>query len=411
MEKPAVEAEAISPANISLKLVLLLGLFQAMISLSIEVYVPALPAISRALSGGSETLGMTMTGFFLGIALGQAIWGPISDRLGRKRLLFAGIGLYCIAAIGCAFASSGLEMIIWRTLQAIGASAPPVIASAMVRDIADQDEGPRVRSSMQVVSSAVGLTAPILGAQLLLFGWRFVFVAMALFAALLMLGLMRMSRQLPPDRPKAASLLGTFGAYGYLLTKRRFLGHLLPGVLMMAALGGYLSGSPFIFIDHFGWTPHQYGLLVSMTIVGMGSAAFLSRQIVKRVSSPRLLRWGLSFSFIAAAFLIMTDTFGPQEGLWLAVPLVLTISVIGLNNPNAAAGALEDFPDRAGAAAALYGATESVSAAAAAAIVATMADETPSTVCAIVFCASCLAGISHYLLIVRRDGILRQCRT
>jgi DHA1 family bicyclomycin/chloramphenicol resistance-like MFS transporter len=324
--------------------------------MAIDMYLPALPEIARGLgsaSGAQLTLGV----FFFGFGFGQLVYGPLSDRYGRRIPLIAGLVLFTAATIGCALAPSMPALIFLRFVQALGGCAGPVIARAMVRDLWPRERAARVLSVMVLIMSLAPLLAPIAGGQVLVWaGWRAIFWILAGFgifciaAALVVIG-----ETLPPERRAQRSVGGMIVAYAGLLMHRRYLSYALAGGMIYAGLFAYITGSPFVFITLYGVPPEHFGWVFGANVLGIMLVSSINGRIVVRVGIDRLLETGLAVGAVAGILLAVTAASGFGGFAGILVPLWFFVASIGMIGANAMAGALAIFPDRIGQASALAG--------------------------------------------------------
>jgi DHA1 family bicyclomycin/chloramphenicol resistance-like MFS transporter len=226
------------------RLALILGALTAIGPLAIDMYLPALPTIAREFGVDASVVQSSLAAYFIGIALGQAFYGPLSDRLGRKPSLYLGLTLFMISSIGCASAASVDALIAFRFLQALGGCAPIVIPRAIVRDYFDQAGSVRMLSVLMLVMGLAPILAPLIGGQLLVhFGWRAVFWLLTAYAAVwLTVVAALLPESLPSTRRARHPIREVLSVYWRLARDRRFMGHALAGALIFAGLLAYISG-------------------------------------------------------------------------------------------------------------------------------------------------------------------------
>jgi DHA1 family bicyclomycin/chloramphenicol resistance-like MFS transporter len=342
------------------RLVIILGALSAMGPLAIDMYLPSFPAIARELGTTPSSVEVTAAVYFIGLAVGQAGYGPIADRLGRKPPVYFGLVLFALAAIGCAMASSVRALIALRVLQALGGCAEMVVARAMVRDCFDQRDSIRVLSLLLLVMGVAPILAPLIGGQLLVhFGWRSVFVALAAYAlACLVAVKLRLPESLPPERRHRHSLAEVAGVYGMLLRDRAFVGYALCGGLVIAGMFGYIAGSPFVFIDLFGVAPERYGLIFGTNAIGIIGSSQINGQLARRVAPRAVLRTVLPVT-AAAGVVLVSDAYTGLGGFaGILAPLFLCVSSVGFVLPNTTVLAMAPHGRIAGSASAVLGTTQ-----------------------------------------------------
>jgi MFS transporter, DHA1 family, multidrug resistance protein len=401
-DSPPPASRASSAPHSLLRLTLILGALSAFTPLAVDMYLPGLPALERALATDAGKVQLTLSLFFLGLAVGQLFYGPLSDRFGRRGPLLAGNLLYVGASIACALSPDIDTLIVARFLQAFGSCAGLVIARAMVRDLFEPLEGARVMSLLMLVMGVAPILAPLLGGYVLVwFGWPAIFWFLAAFGLLTLvvarIGLPETNRARPEARLTIGSALRS---YRQLLLQRRFMGYTLASSLGMGGLFAYIAGSPFIFIDLFQVPPEAYGWIFGINAVGIIGMSQVNRALLRRFTLDEVLIVGLVVMACAGLALLGAAIFplGGLPGLWL--PLFVYIASLGTILPNAAASAMAGEAHRAGTAAALMGTLQFVLGAITSGLVAALHDGTALPMAAIV-AISGLGGLAARLVLVR----------
>jgi len=343
------------------RVTLILGALTAFPPLSIDIYLPSLPTLVRAFGTTDATVQLTLPAFFLGLALGQLFYGPLSDRYGRRPPLLIGIALYTLASAACAAAPSVEALLVGRFVQALGGSAGMTIAMAVVRDRFDPREGARTLSLLMLVMGVAPILAPLVGGWILvLFGWQAIFWVLALFGLLCFLAVLL---ALPESRPADAVRPGSVGAalanYGALIADRRFLGFALAGGFTISGMFAYITGSPTLFIDGFGVPAEDYGWLFGANAAGIVGVSQLNRRLLLTHPGARLLRAAVAANAAAGVALLVAGLAGAGLAV-LVVPLFVAVATVGAVLPNSTSGALAAYPERAGAASALIGSCQLV---------------------------------------------------
>ena len=338
-------------------LALILGALSAFGPLSIDMYLPSFAAISRDLEASQAQVQFTLAVFFGGLGLGQAFYGPISDRYGRRRPLCFGVTLFVLAGAACALARSIEGLMAWRFVQSIGGCAGIVIARAVVRDRFDERESARVFSLLMLVMGLAPILAPLIGGQILvLFGWRAIFWTLAGFGlACLTAVVLVLGESLPSERRTAGGLSDALRVYARLLSDRAFMRFNLSGALAIAGMFAYIFGSPFVFMQIHGVRPDRYGWLFGLNALGLIGASQLNRMALGRVAGAGILSRAL-YVTAAAGLALLIEAWTGAGGLpALLLPLFVYIASLGFVLPNVTAAALAPQGRNAGSASAMLG--------------------------------------------------------
>ncbi|WP_370418917.1 Bcr/CflA family multidrug efflux MFS transporter [Streptomyces sp. QH1-20] len=359
--EPVTDAGRIPAARrTSLLLTLVLGGLSALPPLSMDMYLPALPEVTDSLRSPAATVQLTLTACLMGMALGQLVVGPMSDKWGRRRPLLAGMVIYVLATAVCALASTAELLIAFRLIQGLAGAAGIVIARAVVRDLYDGVAMARFFSTLMLVSGVAPVIAPVIGGQVLrVTDWRGVFVVLTVVGVLLTLVVWRrLDETLPPGRRQTGGLGEALRAMRGLLADRVFTGYMLAGGFAFAALFAYISASPFVVQDIYGASPQTFSLLFGVNSIGLVLVGQINGKVlVGRVSLDKALAAGLAVVVLASvALLLMTSgVFGKPGLLPIATGLFVLMSAMGLTLPNTNAQALMRSRDAAGSASALLG--------------------------------------------------------
>lgn len=361
MAAPAELADtAAPPGPAGRQPIVLLGSISALAALSLDMYVPGLPALAADLHTTASAAQLTLTSCLIGLALGQLFTGPFSDAHGRRRPLLAAMVVYTVGSVLCALAPSIWLLIPLRLVQGAAGGAAIVVATAAVRDRgANGTATAKLFAALMVVNGIAPIAAPVVGGQLLHWTtWRGVFLVLAgIGAVLLAASVPLFGESLPPHRRRTAGGLGALlPVYRRLLRDRVFVGCLLGNGLALGAMFGYISGSPFVLQEIHGLSAQQYSLVFASNGAGIVLCSQLSHWLVGRVSPRTLMLAGLSGS-TAGGFGVLLSTLS-GAGLPVLLPLLfLNVACLGLVLPNAGALALDGHADAAGAAASLLGPT------------------------------------------------------
>ncbi|PZG91574.1 Bcr/CflA family drug resistance efflux transporter [Streptomyces sp. NTH33] len=344
----------------SLLVTLILGGLTATPPLAMDTYLPALPEVTRSLHAPAATVQLTLTACLVGMALGQLVVGPMSDRWGRRRPLLAGLAVYVLATALCALAPDIEVLIAFRLLQGLSGAAGIVIARAVVRDLYDGVAMARFFSTLMLISGVAPIVAPLIGGQILrVTDWRGVFVVLTVVGVLLgAVVWARLPETLPPAERHSGGVGETLGSMRGLLADRAFTGYLLTGGFAFAALFAYISASPFVIQEIYGASPQTFSLLFGLNSVGLIVVGQINGKVlVGRVRLDRVLAVGLAVVVLAAAALLLmaAGALGDVGLVPVAAALFVLMSAMGITMPNTQALALTRTRRHAGSASALLG--------------------------------------------------------
>jgi MFS transporter, DHA1 family, multidrug resistance protein len=339
------------------RLLLIIGPLSGLGSLCVDMYLPALPSISRDLHAGTSAAQASLTTCLVGLALGQVLIGPVSDRLGRRRPLLFGLVAFIVAAAGCAVAPNIYVFLAFRFLQGLGGAAGIVVSRAIVRDRYEGPEAARFYSMLMTVVGVGPLLAPQLGAALLALGsWRSLFAALAVAGLVLMaVAYLFLPETLAPASRGTDTLGATLRAMRSVITDRAFLVNALACGIGFGAIFSYVSGAPFALENVFGLSPALFGIAFGVNGGGLIIASHLNGRLVGHLGPMRLFTYGavgLAAGSVALLVVIATHALGLFAVL---ACMFLVLSSNGFVTPNAMALALNDFPQAAGSASALLG--------------------------------------------------------
>ncbi|MFG3256184.1 multidrug effflux MFS transporter [Streptomyces sp. NPDC048172] len=360
---PASEPTLTRRRRTGLLLTFILGGLTALPALSMDMYLPALPEVSGVLHTPAATAQLTLTACLLGLAVGQLVVGPMSDRFGRRRPLLIGMSGYVVASAACAFAPTIETLTVFRLIQGLAGSAGIVIARAVVRDMYDGLAMARFFSTLMLISGVAPILAPVFGGQVLRFtDWRGVFLVLAVIGLALVLVVLRaLPETLAREDRHTGGLPDALRTMGRLLGDRVFTGYLLMASFTFAALFSYVSASPFVVQEIYGASPQTFSLLFMVNSIGLVALGQLNGKVlVGRVPLDRVIAFGLcQIGLAAAALVVMTSgVFGKVGLVPLAAGLFVLMSGMGLVMPNANSQALMRTPHAAGSASALLGTSQ-----------------------------------------------------
>jgi len=343
-----------------LRMIVVLGLLVALGPLTIDMYLPALPRIADELSVSSSVVQLTLTGTLAGLALGQLIIGPLSDSLGRRRPLMAGIVLHMVASLCCLFAPNIATLGVARGLQGVGAAAAMVVAIAIVGDLFADSVAATVMSRLMLVLGVAPVIAPSLGAAVLLHAsWHWVFAVLVVLAGLLLLlAALALPETLPAEHRRPLKVRGIIATYGELLSDVKFVILVLVGALGMSGLFAYIAGASFVLQGTYGLDQQAFALVFGAGAVALIGATQFNVVLLKRFTPQTIVVWALAASALTGVVFVGLAGADVDGLAAFLVPVWLILAAMGFVIPNAPAVALGRHPDAAGTAAALLGAAQ-----------------------------------------------------
>jgi DHA1 family bicyclomycin/chloramphenicol resistance-like MFS transporter len=386
------------------RLAIILGALTAMGPLAIDMYLPALPGIARELGVPITAVQDSLSSYFIGISCGQAVYGPLSDRFGRKPALYLGLAIFISASLGCAFTTSVWQLVVFRFLQALGGCAPLVVPRAVVRDYFDGRESVRMLSMLVLVMMLGPILAPFIGGQLLVrFGWRSVFFVLAGYGLVwLVLAAWLLPESLQPGQRRRESIAAIAATYLRILRDRVYLGWVLSGGLIFAGLLAYISGSPFVYIELFHVDPQWFGVYFGTNAIGLMIASQINRYMAGRVRPEAIVRVVLPFAVAASATLLVDAYSGFGGFAGILVPLFCFVICHGFVGPNTTALAMSPYGAMAGSASALMGTLQFVLGAASGSLVSAFGNGTAVPFAAVI--AGCgLCAFMAFLAMPRQQ--------
>lgn len=384
---------------------LLLGSLTAFGAMTIDLYLPALPAIARDYAVAPAMVQLTLTAFFVGMALGQLVYGPVSDRIGRRPTIIFGCALYTLASVACAMAPNIELMVVARFVQALGCCSGMVVVRAVVRDRYDHRDSARIFSQFMLVLAVAPLFAPALGSWLVMvMDWRAVFLALALFGlSMLMAVWFRLDESRSAATAQAARDESVLASYLDVMKQRRILGYMLVGSANGATLFAYISTAPDLIIASWGYSEWEFSLIFALIAVAIVGSSQVNRwALLHRTPDWVLQTCTLVASGLGLGLLVMVWLGAPPVPVMIAMAVVLASN--GFIGGNAMAGALSMDPLRAGTISGLLGAATFVMGALTSAAAAAMHDGTARPLALTLFAALLMALASYHLLAKARAG-------
>lgn len=372
--------------------------------MSIDMYLPALPAMAEALKTTDSALQLTITAFLLGFGLGPLLLGPLSDSIGRRRVLIACVSMFIIMSLLCAFATSIEELIAYRIVQALSGGSATTIARTIVHDIHQGDKAAKALSSLMMVMSLALMASPAIGGQLLnFFGWRSLFLTLAGIGIVSLCSIIfLLPETLKQEHRQPFRVIAILSSYGRILASKPAMGFMMAGAFSSGAMFAYLAATPFIYIDYYGLDPTLYGAFFALNMAGAILINGVNMRIVTRYGYRHMLILGSILLLATALFLIaiVSTGFGGLLGIVAAVFAIVGLShIIGTNGLT---GTLGLFHDRAGAASATFAASRFIAGMAATMLISLLNDGTAwalGTVvllCAIMTMVAAIVAVTTY---------------
>jgi MFS transporter, DHA1 family, multidrug resistance protein len=364
--------------KIEFRFLLILSTLLAFASISTDLYLPAMPAMSVALGASQNTLQLTVSGYLIGFSIGQLFWGPIGDRFGRRIPIAVGLLFFVSGSAGCALSTDVWQLIGCRVVQALGACAAVALGRAMVRDLYDRDQAARVLSTLMTIMAIAPLLGPSVGGLILRVApWPAIFWTLVLIGLVTLAGLFTVPETLRPERRNTERLSSAFIAYGHLIGNRRLLGYAGAIGFFYSGVFAGISSSSFAYIDYHHLSPQLYGLVFAVGTIGLMAANLVNSRLVTRFGSDRMLLVGTIGATLSGATLAVVTATDLGGVFGLAAALWLFTAMNGFISANAVAGAMASFPMRAGAVSALIGAIQNGSGVIGSAVAGAFADGTP----------------------------------
>lgn len=349
---PPASLRATHPGSIAL-----LTFMVALNQMSMGLYLPSMPTMAEALATTVGQVQLTLTMFVAGFAVSQLVWGPVTDRFGRRPTLLVGLVVFTVAGAACAMAETVEQLIVFRFFQAIGACAGQVVARSIVRDTTEGAESAKVMSYIALAMSLSPAVTPSIGGQLhALFGWRSNFGLLAVVGLVLAaIAVARLPETTRGKVPDALQLVPMLRNYGRLLRDRSYLGYILTIGGMFGCLMAYQTGSPFVLMTELGWSPQAYGLLILFNVFGFLTGSLVAARLAPRLGIRRMVRISAVVVLASGLLLLAFPLAGHVSTAAVIAPMMLFLFGMGIGIPSAMAGSLQGFPYIAGSASALMG--------------------------------------------------------
>ena len=338
-------------------LVLILGSLSALGPLAIDMYLPSFKAIAGDFNTSLARVEWTLATYFIGLSLGQLVYGPIADRFGRKRPLYTGLVIFALTSAACTFAMNVESLAALRFFQALGGCAQMVVARAVVRDLFEERRAARVFSALILVMGIAPIVAPVIGGWLVVgFGWQSIFWVQAGAAVLVLAAVARfLPESLPETRRKRRSMGEILAVYAQLFKHRLFMANTVSGSLASASLFAYIGGSPFVFMQYFGVSEAHFGYFFGANALGLIIAAQFNGAISERIDPRRSVRVAMCVATASVLVLLLIMLLEIGGFYIFLAPLFVFIASLGFILPSTTALALAPHGENAGSASAVYG--------------------------------------------------------
>ncbi len=373
-------------------IILILGALTMIGPFSIDMYLPGFPAIAKDLNTTIAEVQLSLASFFVGLSLGQLFSGPITDRFGRKKPLYVGLGLYMVASLACVFAPNVEMLIALRFVQALGGSVGMVVARAVVRDLYQPEEMAKIFSLLMLVMGVAPIIAPSLGGLLASsVGWQAIFLTLTIISASILLGMyLALPETKKPDPTISLKPIPVLKDYFEIIKNRQFITYVMVGGISGAGMFAYISGSPFVFIQLNHIPEATFGIIFSTNAFGLIMSGQLNRLALRRFSTVQIIKF-VNVLQLAVGVLLVFYAWTSWGGLPMLIALIfLYMAMLGFLYPNAGALAMSPFVRNAGAASALMGSLHFVVSAISAAIVSVFDNGTALPMCGVMASTSFL---------------------
>lgn len=334
-----------------------MGVLQAFAPLSIDMYLPSMPLLEKVFHATTAQVQTTLVTFLLGYALGQSLYGPITDRFGRKPPLYWSLTLFVVSSTACAVTHSIHILSAFRFLQAVAACGGAVVSRAMVRDLFPPHDLRRIFSMLVLVLGVSPLIAPFIGGYLLVwFGWKSIFLTQASLGALTLLTMhFRLEESLPPEHARPLDMASVISAYRHLLEDRTFLGASLVCGFSSAGMFAYIASAPFVFINIYKLPPQQFGWLFGAIAAGMIASSQVNGHMPRRIPIWRVLRLSNIVQLASGALVLLAARTGVGGMIGIFAPVFAYMCAAGFVFPNGNTVAMMRHGNIAGTASALLG--------------------------------------------------------
>ncbi len=397
-----------APAPGRLALAIILTLLAALGPLSIDLYLPALPNIRDDLATDAPTVQLTLSVYMAAFAVSQLIFGPLSDRFGRRPVILGGLALYCVACVASALATSIEALIAARFFMAVGACGGPVLSRAVVRDVYEREEAARMLATVASAMALAPALGPVIGGYLTeWFGWRANFWALVGYSAMALVGvaliLAETNRSKDPSALRPARMAAN---YLSLWRNRRYLGYVGMSTFFAGGLFSFISASPFLIVEVLGLAPTAYGYLFAAVAIGFMLGAQVGARTIRRVGIERICLAACVVALMGGGAGAVLAWAGFTTAMTVVGPMTIFMVGLGLGLPASMAGAIQPFPHMAGAASSMLGFVQFLLAAVLGFVVSVLQTDSAIPMATSIGVCAALAGICFVSLVWRgRDAV------
>lgn len=391
-----------------IRLVLILGCLSGFGPFSLDMYLPALPTLAEDLETSASMAQLSLTACLLGLALGQLLFGPLSDVRGRRFPLITSLAVYGISSLLCVLAPNATILVLLRFIQGMSGAAGIVISRAVVRDLFSGTELTKFFALLMLVNGAAPIVAPLFGGQLLQFvSWRGVFVVLSIIGTLMMISvLLGLPESLPQERRQSANFKQTGTTFSKLLRDSKFIGYCLAQGLVTAAMFGYISGSSFVLQNIYHVSEQVYSMIFAVNGLGIILASQITGRMAGRRKESSLLRFGLALAMISSILLLVAIVMKGHL-LLILFPMFFVVSSVGIVGTSSFPLAMQNQKENAGSASALLGLIPYILGAACAPLVGLGGDQTAVPMGIVIAGANIAAVVSYKLLVNRTEPLIK----
>lgn len=387
--------------------IILLGILSAFGPLSIDMYLPALPKIATDFGVELSSVQLSLASFFVGIAAGQVFYGPVTDKWGRKKPLYFGLALYTVASFLCAISTNVESLILYRFVQALGSCAGMVISRAVVRDLYKPHDSAKIFSTLMLIMGVAPILAPVLGGFFVLhFNWRIIFwfLTAVSFTTLLLIFFFLKETHTPNPHYRFKNV---FRNYWIILKDKDFTGYTLSMSFIYAGMFAYITGSAFVFIQHYGVSPSTYSIIFGMNAFGLITLSQVNGKLLRKYTPSHLIKVALPCVTLAGVFLLFVGiTNGP---IWaMCISLFCFILMLGMIAPNASACALANQRELSGSASAMMGSIQFTGSALVSSLVSKFHDGSILPMTAIMFSCGVISLVLYFFLVSENKNLASQ---